>query len=285
METIVKENGYALWSDRGHLYAFPIEKFGHAIVLDHTKHTPYEIIFVERINERNFIFKTVQPANLPSELKLNQAPYYKDTSKAKTIKELCELLRKSKFVKAFKGTNRHASHNQTLDDEAAVTAGVGEGQADAIGVTESRIQSLTKKLEKLTNKKIQLVESEEIETEKIFKNPPENPTIINKICWLDYGDLKQHYQSNIANFLYDKKSAFWNTDENVKIGFFNIKNIIPTQEVLYSDSLNNKKDEKYIPVGILMGGKIYLLDGHHKVASEILQGAEKIKVKVFVVNN
>jgi hypothetical protein len=63
-----------------------------------------------------------------------------------------------------------------------------------------------------------------------------------------------------------------------------INAIVPTQKNINFDNLKsvkNVKDAKDSILAVMHEGKYYLIDGHHRVANDILKNKDKIAVKVF----
>ena len=82
-----------------------------------------------------------------------------------------------------------------------------------------------------------------------------------------------------------KTNKYWDDDsyKNLPKERINIKDIIPTQKNLNIDNLKAVKDTT-IDTGAFLHfykGKYYVLDGHHRIAMNILNGNEIIKGYVF----
>lgn len=63
-----------------------------------------------------------------------------------------------------------------------------------------------------------------------------------------------------------------------------ISKIYPTQEYVGAENLKNisriKYDKDDIPMAVSKNGKIYIIDGHHRAAIDILNGKKKIRVRL-----
>lgn len=70
-----------------------------------------------------------------------------------------------------------------------------------------------------------------------------------------------------------------------------VDDIWPCQQVMSKSKLIDltlyvgKNEVPGVPSGIRMDGKICLIDGHHRVAAQILRGTKKVKIHLIDVDN
>ena len=70
-----------------------------------------------------------------------------------------------------------------------------------------------------------------------------------------------------------------------------IADICPCQQVMSKTKLIDltlyvgKNEVPGVPSGIRMDGKICLLDGHHRVAAQIMRGTKKVKIHLTDIDN
>lgn len=63
-----------------------------------------------------------------------------------------------------------------------------------------------------------------------------------------------------------------------------LENIVPTQKNINFDNLKKVKDIKDAKDSIIAvehEGKYYLIDGHHRVANDILRNLDKVKARIY----
>ena len=69
-----------------------------------------------------------------------------------------------------------------------------------------------------------------------------------------------------------------------KYEYIEVSKLHPTQEHIGANNLKTiasiKFDANNVPYGVLRNGKIYVIDGHHRVAAAILKGNKKIRMLV-----
>jgi len=101
-----------------------------------------------------------------------------------------------------------------------------------------------------------------IPTKNVFLNNPENISNIRK-------EADQYFDG-------DKFKS-------LPVETINIKDIVPTQRNLTINNIRSTMGvENNIEAFLLKyGNKYYILDGHHRIASNILKGATSIKAYVF----
>lgn len=87
----------------------------------------------------------------------------------------------------------------------------------------------------------------------------------------EFKDKAVNYDEGIN----DPKFIEDNTVEEV----VDVNDIIPTQEKLFKNSLNNKSTES--PILIKVGNKYYVEDGHHRIADKIMSGGGKLNATVY----
>jgi hypothetical protein len=77
-----------------------------------------------------------------------------------------------------------------------------------------------------------------------------------------------------------------NTFENIApIEDVNVKDLIPTQKVVTAYNLESAYKSQDIPYVLEYNRQYFILDGHHRLANEILDGKEKSKAHVFHVHH
>ena len=107
-------------------------------------------------------------------------------------------------------------------------------------------------------------------TDKIFLNKyNENNDNVARSGWIDGGTV----------------FAPKGTIENVKM-----KDIVPGQKVVGTQNLKNvaksmaAEGQKETPFGVKVGGKVILLDGHHRVGAQIISGKKSTPIRVVTVS-
>lgn len=89
-------------------------------------------------------------------------------------------------------------------------------------------------------------------------------------------------EANIIRSSLGYESVFSKPTGDVKA--VSVSKIHPTQEYVGAENLKNisraKIDKNDIPMAILKEGEVYIIDGHHRVAINILNGEKKIKVRL-----
>lgn len=107
-------------------------------------------------------------------------------------------------------------------------------------------------------------------TDKIFLNKyNENNDNVARSGWIDGGTV----------------FAPKGTIENVKM-----KDIVPGQKVVGTNNLKNvaksmaAEGQKETPFGVKVGGKVILLDGHHRVGAQIISGKKSTPIRVVTVS-
>ena len=123
----------------------------------------------------------------------------------------------------------------------------------------------------ITESKINKIEEEnkstlpKVRTNKVFKNEVET---------IPYAELRD------LNVLIDENRINELPIENVSI-----KDIVPTQRNINIDNLkrvgNSPLDQEDTAILFKRGSKYHVIDGHHRIAREILNGTSKIKIRVY----
>lgn len=123
------------------------------------------------------------------------------------------------------------------------------------------------KMEDVSLNEIKIYQGHKIPVEQVFKNP--------------------NLHNNGFNSETSKKIDVWVDDETFQknaVEWVDVNKIVPTQRFLDKDNL---EDVKGIKVGNNTGGYLveldglyYVIDGHHRLASQIRQGVDKVKAFV-----
>lgn len=107
-------------------------------------------------------------------------------------------------------------------------------------------------------------------TDKIFLNKyNENNDNVARAGWIDTGTVFAP-KGNI---------------ETVKM-----KDIVPGQKVVGTSNMKNiaksmaSEGQKETPFGVKVGGKVILLDGHHRVGAQILSGKKSTPIRLVTVS-
>ena len=129
-----------------------------------------------------------------------------------------------------------------------------------------------------------------VEKKSIKELENENRTTAPKV------PIKNVFKNDVENLSREQRS---NADAFIDAGRekelptvkVNILNIIPTQKNLTIPNLEKVskiKDNSEIEDQILLiknGSKYYVVDGHHRIANEILNGNSSIDARVYDINN
>lgn len=87
------------------------------------------------------------------------------------------------------------------------------------------------------------------------------------------------FKNNGDNTVKFDRSAF--VGDNHTTEEVNINSIIPTDLLMKKNQLRENADTKNLPVLYKKWDKYYVVDGHHRIAEQILSGATDIKAKVY----
>lgn len=90
---------------------------------------------------------------------------------------------------------------------------------------------------------------------------------------------KEYQEKGLPNIGEGKGADFINDENNVKEETVLIEELIPTQRIVEKSAIGKKGDG--LPVIIRDGKKLIVLDGHHRIATEVENGKTKIKANVF----
>lgn len=135
---------------------------------------------------------------------------------------------------------------------------------DIINIIKSELKKLIK--ENIDFKKLEKENKftiPKIKSENIFLNP--------------VGSLSKYDTIEVDKLIDNEEYTY------LPIKFINIKDIIPTQKFLNINNLKSVKNISNSTDAILLSkkNKYYILDGHHRIAVNILNGFNKIKAFVF----
>jgi hypothetical protein len=93
--------------------------------------------------------------------------------------------------------------------------------------------------------------------------------------------FKNNYQQKIGNVA-DRKQLIKDNVNNTKEESVNVSKIIPTQVALEKDNIVNLRDkDAALPVLLKEGNNYFVIDGHHRIASQINSGVVEIKAKII----
>ena len=99
-----------------------------------------------------------------------------------------------------------------------------------------------------------------------------------------YLDMKDFWRAELGYDDEDNVNIKINSFGKAKTLSVNVDKIVPNQDYLNSDTINlyskNKKNE--IPTGVqFKNGKVIIFDGHHRIASQIINGDKSINMKIL----
>ena len=95
--------------------------------------------------------------------------------------------------------------------------------------------------------------------------------------------FKNNYQQKIGNVA-DRKKLIEDNKNNTKEESVSITKIVPTQAALEKDNIVNLKDkDAAVPTLLKEGDNYFVVDGHHRIASQINNGIAEIKANVIDV--
>ena len=99
-----------------------------------------------------------------------------------------------------------------------------------------------------------------------------------------YLDMKDFWRAELGYDDEDNVNLKINSFGKAKTLSVNVDKIVPNQDYLNSDTINlyskNKKNE--IPTGVqFKNGKVIIFDGHHRIASQIINGDKSINMKIL----
>lgn len=93
--------------------------------------------------------------------------------------------------------------------------------------------------------------------------------------------FKNNYQKKIGNIA-DRKKLIKDNKDNTKEESVSINNIIPTQAALEKENIINLRDkDSVLPTLIKDGDNYFVVDGHHRIASQINNGDTQIMANVI----
>ena len=117
---------------------------------------------------------------------------------------------------------------------------------------------------------------------------------VDKIAFNLYGSTKAVSVDNVFKNKYKKEVA-----EEVRnsveyesvfskpkgdIETVSVSRLHPTQQYLVSENLKNiskiEISEDNLPMGVLRNGKVYVVDGHHRIAADIIKGRRKVRIRL-----
>ncbi|MDR2223570.1 MAG: hypothetical protein LBE34_12700 [Flavobacteriaceae bacterium] len=72
--------------------------------------------------------------------------------------------------------------------------------------------------------------------------------------------------------------------KNVSVKSVDVSNIIPTQKNVNINNLKEVQDIRERPLLFKQGDKYYVIDGHHRISNEILEGEKKVEADVYDID-
>lgn len=72
--------------------------------------------------------------------------------------------------------------------------------------------------------------------------------------------------------------------KNVSVQSVDVSNIIPTQKNVNINNLKEVQDVRERPLLFKQGNKYYVIDGHHRISNEILEGEKKVEADVYDID-
>jgi hypothetical protein len=128
----------------------------------------------------------------------------------------------------------------------------------------------------------------------------ENPTVNDVDFQVDYKRLasdNKYTQPKVPSqniFLNDVEVLSRETEsivgqlvdegKNVSVQSVDVSNIIPTQKNVNINNLKEVQDVRERPLLFKQGNKYYVIDGHHRISNEILEGEKKVEADVYDID-
>jgi len=119
------------------------------------------------------------------------------------------------------------------------------------------------------------MEQLEQENRSTYPKIPSENVFLNEVEPLTYKETSQ-----VSNLIEQGRES------EFPIASVNVRNIIPTQKFLEADNLERTQDviETQEPIILLKyKDKYYVIDGHHRIANEILKGQVQVETRIYDV--
>ena len=120
----------------------------------------------------------------------------------------------------------------------------------------------------------EFLKENQLDKENIFKRKPTIDT---------YLDMRDFFRSKLGDD-YDNIAKQEKLFDTAKTQTINVNDIIPNQDYLSMDRVrrNQSMASNKKPLGVKFSdGSVVLFDGHHRIASEIIKGANEVKMKIL----
>jgi hypothetical protein len=189
------------------------------------------------------------------------------------IKDLAQRIANGEKIESAEDLQLQANYPSELETELkqlasgtattpTVSEPIQEGEAGSVGVGgEVALNNEEKQIIKEEGRK----EEDFVSTRKYFK--------------------KSYQEKGLPNIGEGKGADYVNNESNAKEQVVNISDLIPTQKVVEKSSISSKQGKENVPIILKNGNDLFVMDGHHRIASELENGKTQVKAQVFDVTD